>query len=69
MRDTGVRMVAAVEATKGLLILAVGAGFFSLIHRDLQATAEHVVRVFHLNPASRTPRIFLDLADMAKWDK
>lgn len=63
MRDAGVRMVAAVEAAKGLLILAVGAGFFSLIHRDVQAAAEHVVRLFHLNPASRTPRVFLDLAD------
>jgi uncharacterized membrane protein (DUF2068 family) len=62
---TGLRMVAAVEATKGLLVLAVGAGLFSLIHRDVQAAAEHVVRVFHLNPASRTPRIFLDLAEHA----
>jgi uncharacterized membrane protein (DUF2068 family) len=65
MHDAGVRVVAAVEATKGLLILAVGAGFFSLIHRDVQATAEHVVRALHMNPASRTPRIFLDLAEHA----
>jgi len=63
VRDAGVRVVAAVEATKGLLILVVGAGLLSLIHRDLQATAEHLVRVFHLNPASRTPRVFLDLAE------
>ena len=63
MRDPGVRVVAAVEATKGLLILAVGVGFFSLIHRDVQAAAEHLVRAFHLNPASRTPRVFLDLAE------
>jgi uncharacterized membrane protein (DUF2068 family) len=63
MRNAGVRVVATVEAAKGLLVLAVGAGIFSLVHRDLQATAEHIVRAFHLNPASRTPRIFLDLAD------
>jgi uncharacterized membrane protein (DUF2068 family) len=62
MRKTGVRMVAVVEATKGLLVLAAGAGLFSLVHRDVQAIAEHIVEVFHLNPASRTPRIFLDLA-------
>jgi uncharacterized membrane protein (DUF2068 family) len=62
MRKTGVRVVAVVEATKGLLVLAAGAGLFSLVHRDVQAIAEHIVEVFHLNPASRTPRIFLDLA-------
>jgi uncharacterized membrane protein (DUF2068 family) len=63
MRDRGLRMVAAVEATKGMLVLAVGAGLFSLVHRDVQAAAEHVVRALHLNPASHTPRIFLDLAE------
>jgi uncharacterized membrane protein (DUF2068 family) len=63
MRNAGVRVVAAVEATKGLLVLAVGAGLFSLIHRDVQATAEHVVRALHMNPASRTPRIFLELTE------
>ena len=63
MRDRGLRMVAAVEATKGILVLAVGAGLFSLVHRDVQAAAEHVVRALHLNPASRTPRVFLELAE------
>jgi uncharacterized membrane protein (DUF2068 family) len=63
MRDPGLRMVAAVEATKGMLVLAVGAGLFSLVHRDVQAAAEHVVRALHLNPASHAPRVFLDLAD------
>jgi uncharacterized membrane protein (DUF2068 family) len=63
MHDPGLRMVAAVEATKGLLVLAVGAGLLSLVHRDVQATAEHVVRALHMNPASHTPRVFLDLAD------
>jgi uncharacterized membrane protein (DUF2068 family) len=63
MRYAGVRVVAAVEATKGLLVLAVGAGLLSLIHRDVQATAEHVVRALHMNPASRTPRIFLELTE------
>ena len=62
MRDPGLRMVAAVEATKGMLVLAVGAGLLGLIHRDVEAAAERVVRAFHLNPASRTPRVFLDLA-------
>ena len=59
----GVRVVAAVEAAKAFLVLAVGAGLLSLIHRDVQATAEHVVKALHMNPASHTPRIFLELAD------
>jgi uncharacterized membrane protein (DUF2068 family) len=63
MRFGGVRVVAGVEAAKGLLVLAVGAGLFSLVHRDVEEVAEHIVRVFHLNPASHTPRIFLDLAE------
>jgi uncharacterized membrane protein (DUF2068 family) len=63
MRDPGLRMVAVVEAAKGLLVLAVGAGLFSLVHRDVEAIAEHIVRIFHLNPASHTPRVFLDLAE------
>ena len=63
MRNAGVRVVAAVEATKGLLVLAVGAGLLSLVHRDVQAIAEHIVRALHMNPASRTPRVFLELAE------
>ena len=63
MRNRGLRAVAAVEATKGILVLAVGAGLFSLVHRDVQAAAEHVVRALHMNPASHTPRVFLELAE------
>jgi len=62
VQNPGLRVVAAVEAAKGLLVLAVGAGLLSLVHRDVQAIAEHIVRAFHLNPASRTPQVFLELA-------
>ena len=62
MQNPGLRVVATVEAAKGLLVLTVGAGLFSLVHRDVQAIAEHIVRAFHLNPASRTPRVFLEFA-------
>jgi len=64
-RFGGVRVVAAVEAAKGILVLTVGAGLFTLMHRDVEKIAEHIVMVFHLNPASRTPRIFLNLAEHA----
>jgi uncharacterized membrane protein (DUF2068 family) len=58
----GLRVVAMFEAAKGLLILLTGFGLLEYIHKDLHLAAERLVRLFHLNPASRFPRIFLDLA-------
>lgn len=58
----GVRLVAIFEAAKGGLVFLAGLGLLTLIHRDVQAVAERVVRFFHLNPASHYPRIFLDAA-------
>jgi uncharacterized membrane protein (DUF2068 family) len=59
----GLRVVAIFEAAKGLLIVLAGFGLLEYVHRDLHLAAEQLVRHFHLNPASRYPRIFLDLAD------
>lgn len=59
----GLRVVSIFEATKGLLVLLTGFGLLAYIHKDLHFAAEQLVRHFHLNPASRYPRIFLDLAD------
>ena len=59
----GLRVVSFFEATKGLLVLLVGFGVLAYLHKDLHLGAEQLVRHFHLNPASRYPRIFLDLAD------
>jgi len=61
--DEGLRVIAIFEAAKGLLVLLAGCGLLSYIHQDLHAAAEHLVRHFHLNPASHYPRIFIDLAD------
>ena len=55
-------MVATFEATKGLIVLAVGLGLFRLIHRDVEAGAERLVRHLHFNPASHYPRILIDAA-------
>jgi uncharacterized membrane protein (DUF2068 family) len=62
-RASGVRVIAALEAAKGLVILVAGLGLLRFVHQDLEALAEDLVRHFHLNPASRYPRIFLELAD------
>ena len=60
---SGLRVVSIFEATKGLLVLLTGFGLLAYIHKNLHLAAEQLVRHFHLNPASRYPRIFLDLAD------
>jgi uncharacterized membrane protein (DUF2068 family) len=58
----GIRVVAVFEALKGVLVLSAGLGMLSLVHHDLQATAERLVRHSHLNPARHYPRIFIDAA-------
>jgi uncharacterized membrane protein (DUF2068 family) len=66
-RDRGwwlasVRVVAVVEFAKGALVLFAGAGLLTLVHRDVRQVAEQLVHHLHLDPASRVPEIFLDLA-------
>ena len=56
----GLRAIATVEALKGVIVLVAAAGLVSLVHQNAQAIAEEIVRHFHLNPASRYPRIFID---------
>jgi uncharacterized membrane protein (DUF2068 family) len=58
----GIRVVAVFEALKGALVLSAGLGLLSLVHHDLQATAERLVRHSHLNPAHHYPRIFIEAA-------
>jgi uncharacterized membrane protein (DUF2068 family) len=61
----GLRTIAIFEAAKGLVVLLSGSGLLLLVHRDAQAIAERLVARVHLNPASRYPRIFLELASGA----
>ena len=58
----GIRAIAIFEAAKGTLVLLAGFGLLGLLHRDLQALAERLVRFSHLNPASKYPQIFVDAA-------
>ena len=60
--SSALRAVALFEAAKGILVILVGFGLLSLIHHDAQHFAERLVAHAHLNPASRYPRIFLDIA-------
>jgi len=58
----GLRTVAMLEGAKGVVVLLAGFGLFSLVHRDVQHVAEIVVAHAHMNPASRTPRVFIEFA-------
>lgn len=64
MKLTGaLRTVAVFEAAKGALALLVGFDLLSLVHHDIQQVAEHLLARTHLNPASRYPHIFIDIAN------
>lgn len=54
----GLRAVALFEATKGVIVVLTGLGFWVLLHGDLQLAGERIVERLHLNPAHRIPRIF-----------
>jgi len=61
-QPAGLRAVALLELGKGLLVLIAGLGLLAFLHRDAAEAAEELVRLFHLNPASGSPRIFLEAA-------
>ena len=63
MSTAGVRVVAAIEGAKGVLVLAMGAGLHRLMHHDIRAFAVHLLHQFHLDPASHYPSIFLHAAE------
>jgi uncharacterized membrane protein (DUF2068 family) len=56
------RAIALLEGAKGIVVLLAGFGVLAFLHRDFQYGAEELVRQFHLNPASRYPRIFVEAA-------
>lgn len=61
----GIRVIALIEAAKGVLALLFGCGTLALLHRDLGALALRVVTELHLNPAHKYPRLFIELSASA----
>lgn len=55
----GLRLVAILEAAKGIIVLGVGFGLIALLGRDAEKFAEHLVQRLHLNPAHHYPHIFI----------
>lgn len=54
-----VKVVAIVEAFKGIVVLLASTALLSLVHKDLHALALSLVEHMHLNPAAKYPHIFL----------
>lgn len=55
-----VRVIAFIEAAKGIIVLLAATGLLAFIHADWNDLAARLVRLSHLNPASHYPHIFLD---------
>jgi uncharacterized membrane protein (DUF2068 family) len=61
----GIRVVAVFEAAKGILILLLGFGAFTLIHKNVDDIAERLVELLRVNPEGKLSNLFLDLANRA----
>ncbi len=58
----GLKAVAVFEAAKGVLVLALGLGLLSLLHKDVESAAESVLSHLHFHQEWRLSRIFLEAA-------
>jgi uncharacterized membrane protein (DUF2068 family) len=58
----GLRAVATLEAVKGGLVLLIGMGLLTLLHRDVDEVAENLLVHLHINPSLHISHVFLDAA-------
>ncbi|MEH6453702.1 MAG: DUF2127 domain-containing protein [Psychromonas sp.] len=56
---SGLKAIAIIEASKGLVALLVGLGAHELAGQNLKQVAERLVEHLHLNPASQLPGVIL----------
>jgi len=67
----GVRTVATIEFTKGIVVILAGLGAFSMRHRDIWGVAESFLEFFHVNPYHHYVGIFINLvykiSDVRLW--
>lgn len=61
--DVGLRTVAMLEALKGVLVLLLGFGALTLVHKDLDDVAERLIDFLRVNPDGRVSGFFFALAD------
>jgi uncharacterized membrane protein (DUF2068 family) len=63
-RRAALRAVASLELAKGLVVLLLGFGAVSLVHKDAWDVAEALLRFLHVNPdRHHYAQVFLNLAD------
>lgn len=60
--DRGVRLIALFEAFKGGLVLVVGLGLLSLVHRDIETLAMDLMRYLQIDPTRHYPQAVLAAA-------
>src|SRR6266446_5196898 len=67
----GLRTVATIEFTKGVVVVLAGLGLFSMRHRDIWGIAESFLEFFHVNPYHHYVGVFIDLvsriSDVRLW--
>ena len=67
----GVRTVATVEFSKGIIVVLAGLGAFSMRHKDIWGVAESFLEFFHVNPNHRYVGFFIELvyriSDVRLW--
>ncbi len=67
----GVRTVATLEFTKGMIVVLAGLGVFSMRHKDIWGIAESFLEFFHVNPYRHYVGVFIDLvsrlSDVRLW--
>ena len=59
---SGLRAVAVLEASKGLVVLLAALGVAEMIHGGLEEAAEHLLFRLHINPQQRLSRALLRAA-------
>ncbi|HUJ09172.1 MAG TPA: DUF2127 domain-containing protein [Verrucomicrobiae bacterium] len=62
-RLRALRAVALFELTKGAVVLLLGFGVVSLVHKDAWDVAENLLHALHVSPRQRYAQVFLNLAD------
>ena len=67
----GVRTVATLEFTKGIVVVLAGLGVFTMRHKDIWGVTESFLEFFHVNPYHHYVGIFINLvyrvSDIHLW--
>jgi len=67
----GVRTVATVEFSKGMVVILAGLGVFTMRNKDIWGIAESFLEFFHVNPLNHYVGVFIDLvyrfSDIHLW--